>query len=71
MNVGEPVRVYDEWDEWFSEGEVIAVEAGHIDVDFYDWVQRYEKADLSPRVILYSEVLVARRGAGETITDFR
>lgn len=71
MNVGEPVRVYDEWDEWFSEGEIIAVEADRVDVDFYDWVQRYDKADLTLRIILYSDILVARRGAGETITDFR
>lgn len=71
MDVGAPVRVYDEMDEWFSEGEVIAVDETTVDVDFYDWVQRYDVADLTLRLSLYSEILVAKPGAGTTIDDFR
>ncbi len=71
MNVGSPVRVYDELDEWFSEGEIVAVSGDVIDVDFYDWVQRYDASDLTTRIIFYSEILVAKQGAGETISDFR
>ena len=36
MVIGSPVRVYDEWEEWFSEGEVIAIDGDTVDVDFYD-----------------------------------
>lgn len=71
MNVGEPVRVYDEIDEWFSEGEIIAVEGDEIDVDFYDWVQRYDAAELTTRIVFYAEILVATAKAGKTISDFR
>lgn len=71
MNVGDPVRVYDELGEWFCEGEITAVEANHVDVDFYDWVQRYERSELNLRIILYSDILVTKPGAGKTITDFR
>lgn len=71
MEVGSPVRVYDEVDEWFSEGEVIAIDETTVDVDFYDWVQRYDAADLTIRISFYSETIVAKPGAGKTISDFR
>lgn len=71
MVIGSPVRVYDEWEEWFSEGEVIAIDGDTIDVDFYDWVQRYAASDLTPRVAYYSRFFAAQPGAGITIDDFR
>ncbi len=71
MDVGSPVRLYDEMDEWFSEGEIVAISGDVIDVDFYDWVQRYDASDLTLRIIFYSDILIAKRGAGETISDFR
>lgn len=71
MVIGSPVRVYDEWEEWFSEGEVIAIDGDTVDVDFYDWVQRYDASDLTPRVAYYSRFLMAKQGAGITIDDFR
>jgi hypothetical protein len=30
-------------DDWVHEGEVIVIEDDYIDVDFYDWVQRYPR----------------------------
>lgn len=71
MNVGEPVRVYDDFEEWFSEGEIIAVDGRSVDVDFYDWVQRFDVSDLTRRIILYADVIVAKSGAGTIISDFR
>lgn len=71
MKVGDPVRVYDENEEWFSEGEITAVSADRVEVDFIDWVQRYHPAQVRVRHIFYAEVLVTKTGDGETISDFR
>lgn len=71
MKVGDPVRVYDENEEWFSEGEITTISAVHVEVDFIDWVQRYRPDQIRVRHIFYAELLVTRATEGETISDFR
>jgi len=68
MKINDPVHLYE--GEWFNEGRIIAMGPSGIDVDFLDWVQRFQKNELTVSYIYYQEILVVS-GSGEIIEDFR
>lgn len=73
--VNDRVRLYDEYEDWFHPGKIVEIchRQGHVDVDYGDWVQRYEIADLRvcwPEDGTYERCLVPLT-KGETIEDYR
>ena len=68
MEISDPVRVYD--GEWYSEGRIIEIHDTKILVDFMDWIQQYDAAELQERYIYYQRVLIPT-STGITVEDFR
>jgi hypothetical protein len=73
VEIGMLVRLYYDSDT-FDEGEVKAMTEDGIDVDFYDWIERWPSAaQFSPGNSYFEadKQFLVPNIAGEIITDFR
>lgn len=67
MKVSDPVHLYE--GEWFNEGRITAITPEGVDVDFIDWVQRYEPSELQITYVFYRKIWVPT-APGIRIHDF-
>ena len=72
ITVGAAVRIYYDEDT-FDEGEVRHIADGQIDVDFYDWIERWTHPGQfgSDHLWLEGKDVLIPIESGTVITDFR
>lgn len=68
--LGALVRIYAD-DDSFDEGTICTIFEGYIDVEFYDWQQRWPRAELQHFLTWPDQREVLRpTGVGEVIRTF-
>jgi hypothetical protein len=70
LTIGSIVRLYYDQDT-FDEGKVCALNDQHVDVDFYDWIERWPISKLSAYELWYeAKTVFTPLEDGQIILDF-
>ncbi len=68
MKIHDPVHLYE--GEWFNEGRITAVSDEWVEVDFIDWVQRFQPTELRVDYVFFKQIWVPI-APGVCVQDFR